>query len=69
MKEVILENKKNGMRTLLLTTLLMIGAIALTVLGAVEIDANESPLGIAAFVVGLVLLCFGWIPYLGIIIP
>ena len=66
MKEVILENKKNGMRTLLLTTLLMIGAIALTVLGGIEIDANESPLGIAAFVVGLVLLCFGWIPYLGL---
>ena len=66
MKEIILENKKNGMKVLLLTVFVMIAAIALTVLGAIGMEETENALSIAVFVVGIVLLCFGWIPAIGL---
>jgi len=59
MKEILLENKKNGMLVLIITSILYIAAIFATVFGG----ENEI---IPLLVVGLVYLCVGWIPYLGL---
>lgn len=66
MNEKILENKKHGMRLLLLTTLGMAIAIALTVFGGITMDSGNESLGVPVFAVGLVWLLLGWIPYCGL---
>lgn len=66
MNEKILENKKHGMKLLLLTTLGMAAAIALTVFGGITMDSGNESLGIPVFAVGLVWLLLGWIPYCGL---
>ena len=66
MKEIILENKKNGMTVLLLTTLLMLVGVGCTIFGGVKMDNGENAIGIPVFVVGMVIFFFGWIPYLGL---
>ncbi len=63
MKEIILENKKNGMLMLLLTALLYIGGIALTVFGGITLDNGGTPI---FFVIGLIYIFIGWIPFLGL---
>ena len=65
MTEKILENKKNGMRTLLLCLLALIGAIALIIVGG-NLDANAVSGGIPLIVIGIVLLLTSWIPLLGL---
>ena len=65
MTEKILENKKNGMLVLIATSLLMIAAIALTVIGGIAMDNNED-FGFVLFPIGLVLISIGWIPFLGL---
>lgn len=59
MTETILSNKKNGLMVLLLTTLLYLGYIALLILSAVN-------LWIPLIVISILLICFGWLPYLGL---
>ena len=66
MNEKILENKKHGMKLLLLTTLGMAIAIALTVFGGITMDSGNESLGVPVFAVGLVWLLLGWIPYCGL---
>ena len=66
MNEKILENKKHGMKLLLLTTLGMAIAIALTVFGGITMDSGNESLGVPVFAVGLVWLFIGWIPYCGL---
>ena len=66
MNEKILENKKHGMRLLLITTLGMAAAIALTVFGGITMDSGNESLGVPVFAVGLVWLLLGWIPYCGL---
>ena len=66
MNEKILENKKHGMRLLLITTLGMAAAIALTVFGGINVDAGNTAIGNPTLAVGLVWLFLGWIPYLGL---
>ncbi len=58
MKEKILENKKHGMSAMIIITLLYM----LSVL-AVIIGASYFPL---LTVIGIIWLCIGWIPYLGL---
>ena len=65
MQETLLQNKKNGMLALVLTTLVMLLSIPLVIVGVEGID-NSDWYGIPVFVVSMVLLCFGWIPYLGL---
>ena len=65
MNEKVLQNKKNGMKLLVLTSLGMIAAIALTVFGGTSMDAGKN-FGTPIFAVGLVWLCLGWIPYTGL---
>ena len=66
MNEKVLQNKKHGMRVLILTSLGMLIAIALTVFGGITMESGNEMLGIPVFAVGLVWLCLGWIPYLSL---
>ena len=68
MEEKILTNKKHGMLALVLTTALMIAAIAVTVWGAILLETlgENNIKAIAVFVTGLIILCIGWIPYIGL---
>ncbi len=59
MKEIILQNKKNGMIALLLTLLAYVVAFVGVIFGAVY---ESVPL----FVITTIWLCIGWIPFLGL---
>ena len=65
MTEKILQNKKNGMLVLLLTSLGLVAAFALLIFGAVGEETGEL-YGIPCLVVGIVWICIGWVPYLGL---
>ena len=58
MTEKVLSNKKNGMAMMILWIVLYIVALLMTILGAALIW----PL----FIIGVVWLCIGWIPFLGL---
>ena len=68
MEEKILNKKNNGLAVMLLLLLLYGIAIAMVVFGAIRMDAkgSEDPAGIAIFVVGLVWVCIGWFPMIGL---
>ncbi len=65
MKEIVLQNKKNGMTVLLCTLLGLIVAIGLIVLGGIGMDMGYSLL-IPVFVIGMIWLFIGWIPLCGL---
>ncbi len=65
MKEIVLAKKKNGMLALLLTTLLLIAAVVGVVFGAIIMEATGEQ-NCVLFVISMVVLCVGWIPYLGL---
>ena len=56
------------MLALFLTALLYLAGIAVFVFGIItmETKGDTDPLGIALFVCGLVYMCIGWIPFLGL---
>lgn len=58
MTEKVLSNKKNGMAMMILWIVLYLVALLMTILGA----AFVWPL----FIIGVVWLCIGWIPFLGL---
>ncbi|MBP5489272.1 MAG: SPFH domain-containing protein [Lachnospiraceae bacterium] len=63
-KEVTISGKKNGMLALFITMIVYIGAIAVVILSALNVQDEilwVIPLGIAAL-----WLCIGWIPFLGL---
>ena len=68
MQEKILNNKKHGMLALIVTTLFYLAGIAVFVFGIITLETkgDTNPLGIALFVIGVVYMCIGWIPYLGL---
>ena len=68
MTEKILENKKHGMRTLVLTVLSLVLAIGIIVAGAVLIESgyHMEDFGTVLCVLGVIWLCIGWIPLLGL---
>lgn len=63
MNEKILENKKHGMAALLITTAILILALIGSVVGGIYMENGGTP---ALFAVSMVILCIGWIPYLGL---
>ena len=65
MTEKVLKNKKHGMRTLLLTTLGLIASFALMIVGGMADDADLR-WGMPLLIVGIIWLCIGWIPYMGL---
>lgn len=67
MKEIVLENKKHGMRTLLLTILLLLIAIIGVIIGGIMLETEENlTLAILVFVGSLFVCLVGWIPLLGL---
>ena len=65
MKEIILENKRNGMLALVLTSLVMLLSLGL-IIGAALFEGRNDVLFVTMLVPGILLLCIGWIPYLGL---
>lgn len=66
MKEIILQNKKHGMVTLLLCLLVEIVAIVGMAYGGVQLEDNESTWSIVLFFFSLVVVCIAWIPLVGL---
>lgn len=66
MEEILLKNKKHGMRTLLLGLLVELLALAGLICGAVMMETADSTIGAVLFVAGLILLCVGWLPLIGL---
>ena len=71
MQEIILTNKKNGMRTLLLCIVAELIGIAVFIFGAILMDQAEQgnaawPLAITVFVIGLLITCVVWLPLVGL---
>ncbi|MBQ4042548.1 MAG: SPFH domain-containing protein [Clostridia bacterium] len=56
---------KNGMGVLIVTILAMILSLVLVIFGGILMDEGIV-LGIPVFVIGLLYLCLGWIPLLGL---
>ena len=65
MKEIVLNNKKNGMAMLLLFVLLYLAGIGAVVAGGILLDRGVK-VGAALFVPGLVWTMAGWIFFLGL---
>ena len=65
MKEIVLNNKKNGMAVLLLTILLYLAAVFCTVFGGIQMDKGHG-WGTALMVLGIVWLSVGWLPLPGL---
>ena len=63
MQEKVLNNKKHGMLVLILTSVVYLASIVGLVFGGLMMDAGQSPV---LFIISIILLCFGWIPYLGL---
>ena len=63
MKEKLIGQKKNGMAVLILTILEYLLGIAALICGAVIVEATNNPV---LLIVGIIWLCIGWIPFLGL---
>lgn len=63
MQEKVLSNKKHGMLVLILTSLLMLASFAGIIFGGLLMDEGKNP---ALFIASLIVLCIGWLPYLGL---
>jgi len=67
MTEKIIGKKSNGMAVLLITSVLYLAAIFATVYGGILIEGEQSfGIGLSLLITGIVWLCLGWIPYLGL---
>lgn len=55
----------NGWLIFILTLLLYIGALALTIIGGIALENNSNDGG-ATMITGIVWLCIGWLPFLGL---
>ena len=64
MQEKILNNKKHGMTVLVFDVLLLIVGFALLVYCGISLE-SESPLFVG-FIAGVIIVCVGWIPLLGL---
>lgn len=78
MTEKILENKKHGMRALIIIIALYAAGIAAMIIGGIgmanAVDYVSTPFGVSAarpgyialFVIGCVWVCIGWVPICGL---
>ncbi|MCH5208814.1 MAG: SPFH domain-containing protein [Oscillospiraceae bacterium] len=70
-KTMIYEEKElkpvSGWAVLIFTLLLYIAALGAVIYGAILLDVNDSSaLGGVLLAIGLIWLCFGWIPFMGL---
>ena len=63
MKEIVLTNKKHGMRRLILTILAMVICVGIIVAGAIYVESTDNPV---ILLVGILLFCISWIPLAGL---
>ncbi len=71
MEEIILSNKKNGMRTLILGILAELVGLAGIIVGAIVMEQNVgnstgTAIGVTLFVIGMILFCVAWLPLMGL---
>ena len=66
MKETILTNKKNGMAVMIGSILLLVAALIGCISGSVLADNGKESIGIVLLIVSVVVICIGWIPFLGL---
>lgn len=65
-EEKILSQKQNGMSMLILTALLYVVAIIIVIFSAMCLERGQTELGVILIVIGILWLCTGWIPFLGL---
>lgn len=65
MEEKILKNKQHGMLALVLTILLLLVGFALIIVAAV-FEESYPTLFAVSLILGIVILCVGWIPLMGL---
>ena len=65
MNEKILNNRKNGMMVLLLTSVLYLVGLAALIYGIVLFEGGNM-MGLALLIPGAIWNCIGWIPYCGL---
>ena len=63
MTEKVISNRKNGMGMLFIITILYLLSIVLLIAGA---NAGRMAVGLPLMILGILWLCVGWIPYLGL---
>ncbi len=66
MQEKLIGKKSNGMAVLVLTLLLYIAGIGTLITGALLLESGTVTLGVVLLVVGIVWVCIGWIPFVGL---
>ncbi len=66
MEEIILTNKKNGMKVLLLDVLVLLVALGGMIGGIVLMESVGEATGLPLFIPSVIVLCVGWIPLLGL---
>ena len=65
MKEIVLNKKRNGMLMMFVWALAYLASVALVAFGGIMMDEGIV-LGIPVFVIGMIWVCVGWIPFLGL---
>lgn len=63
MKEKVLENRKNGMLVLIVTTVLYLAAVGACIFGGIRVSEGGNPV---LMIISIVWLCIGWLPYCGL---
>ena len=67
MEEILLKNKKHGMRTLIFGVVIELVSLAAIIVGAIYLEKPDSMvMGGAVFAAGMILLCVGWLPLIGL---
>jgi uncharacterized membrane protein len=64
MQEKVLQNKQNGMMVMLIAILGLVLSCVLTVIGGIGMETNGG--FVALFIIGMIWLCVGWIPLMGL---
>ena len=65
MTEKLLENRKHGMRALIIIVALYAAGIAAMIIGGIGMDRG-STLGTVLFIIGCIWVCIGWVPLIGL---
>lgn len=66
MKENTNIKKSNGFAALFLTILGWLAGIGVTIFGGILLDVGEAWIGVPLLIVGILWVCIGWIPFLGL---
>ena len=65
-QEKVIQGHRNGMVAMILATIVYALAIVAVIFGGIGLDNGATAGDIALFVGGIIYLCIGWFPYLGL---